>query len=86
MYFNCFETQVRPRPGGGEGGAGCRFYLSPLNEVPSWADSEGEIGKSQVIWVSKENKQSDTTPPPLKEVGPPPPRKMLDLLWNLGKG
>ena len=61
MYFDCFETQVRPRPGGG----GCRFYLSPLIEVPSWADSEGEIGKSQVIWVSIENKQSDTAPPPL---------------------
>ena len=57
MYLNCFETQVRPRPGG------CRFYLSPLMEVPSWADSEGEIGKSQVIWVSIENKQSDSTPP-----------------------
>ena len=70
MYFKCFETQVRPGPGGG---GGCRFYLSPLIEVPSWADSEGEIGKSQVIWVSIENKQSDTTPPPpLKEVGLPP--------------
>ena len=41
--------------------------------MPSWTDSEGEIGKSQVIWVSIENKQSDTTQSPLKEVGPPPP-------------
>ena len=47
MYFNCFETQVRPGPGGGGGGwgvggGGCRFYLSPLIEVPTWADSEGK--------------------------------------------
>ena len=61
MYFNCFETQVRPRPGG------VQILFKPLIEVPSWADSEGEIGKSQVIWVSIENKQLDTTPP-LKEV------------------
>ena len=68
MYFNCFEIQVRPGPGG----VGGRFYLSPLIEVPSWADPEGEIGKSQVIWVSIENNQSDTTPPPLwKKLDPP---------------
>ena len=57
MYFNCFETQVRPGPGGGG-----RFYLSSLIEVSSWADPEGETGKSQVIWVSIGNKQLDTTP------------------------
>ena len=46
--------------------------------MPSWADSEGEIGKSQVIWVSIENKQSDTPPPPppLKEVDPPHPENV----------
>ena len=55
MYFNCFETQVRPGPGGGEG----RFNLSPLIVVSSWADPEGETGKSQVIWVSIGNKQLD---------------------------
>ena len=38
-------------------------------------------GKSQVIWVSIGNKQMD----PLEKVGPPPPWKMLDPLWNLGK-
>ena len=31
---------------------GGRFYLSPLIEVSSWADPEGETGKSQVIWVT----------------------------------
>ena len=51
MYFNCFEIQVQPGSGGGGGGGG-RFYLSPLIVVSSWADPEGEIGKSQVIWVS----------------------------------
>ena len=77
MYFDCFETQVRPHPGGGGGG-----LFKPLIGVPSWADSEGEIGESQVIWVSIENNQSDTTPPPpsekswntpppLENVGPP---------------
>ena len=58
MYFNYFETQIRPGPGGGGGG----FYLSPLIEVSSWADPEGETGKLQVNWVSIGNKQLDTTP------------------------
>ena len=72
MYFNCFETQGRPGPGGG------RFYSSPLIEVSPWADPEGETGKSQVIWVSIGNKQLDTTPllwkkldTPSENVGPP---------------
>ena len=82
MYFNCFETQVRPGPGGGGGGG--RFYLSPLIEVSSWADPEGETGKSQNIWVSVGNKQLDTTP--LLWIKLDPPRKMLDPLWNLEKG
>ena len=38
-------------------------------------------GKSQVIWVSIGFKQSD----PLGKSWTPPPRKMLDPLWNLGK-
>ena len=43
MYFYCFDSQIRPGPGGGGGwGKGCRFYLSPLIEVPTWADSEGK--------------------------------------------
>ena len=61
MYFNCFETQLRPGPGVGGGGGG-RLYLSPLIVVSSWEDPEGETGKSQVIWVSIGNKQLDTTP------------------------
>ena len=65
---------------------GGRFYLSTLIEVSSWADSEGEIGKSQVIWVSIGNKQLDTTTPLWKKLDPPPKNKLLDLLWNLGKG
>ena len=52
---------------------GCRFYLSTLIEVYSWADSEGETGKSQVIWVSIGNKQLDTTTPLWKKLDPPPP-------------
>ena len=81
MFFNCYETQVRPGPGGGG-----RFYLSPLIEVPSWADPEGETGKSQNIWVSVGNKQLAIghDPPPLEEIGPP--WKMFDPLWNLEKG
>ena len=55
------------------------FYLSPLIKVSSWADSEGEAGKSQVIWVSIGNKQLDTTThPPLEEVAPPPPPPTLE--------
>ena len=38
-------------------------------------------GKSQVIWVSIGYKQLD----PLEKVGPPPPRKMVDPVWNLEK-
>ena len=41
-------------------------------------------GKPQVIWVSIGNKQLDP-PPPLEKVGPPPPCKRLDSLWNLEK-
>ena len=72
MYFNCFETQVRPGPGGGGG----RFYLSPLIVLSSWADPEGETGKSQGIWVSIGNKQLDTTPLLWKKLDPP--WKMLE--------
>ena len=38
-------------------------------------------GKSQVIWVSIGYKQLD----PLEKVGPPPPWKMVDPVWNLEK-
>ena len=65
MYFYCFETQIRPGPWGGG-----RIYLSPLIEVSTWADPEGETGKSQVIWVSIAI--GHDIPPPLEEVGPPP--------------
>ena len=41
--------------------------------MSSWADSEGETGKSQVIWVSIGNKQLDTTTPLWKKLDPPPP-------------
>ena len=63
---------------------GGQILLKPPIEVSSWADPEGETGESQVIWVSIGNKQLDTTPLLWKKL--PPPRKMLDLLWNLGKG
>ena len=60
----------RPGPEGGG-----RFYLSTLIEVSSWADSEGETGKSQVIWISIGNKQLDTTTPSGRNWTPPPPKK-----------
>ena len=86
MYFNCFETQVRPGPGGGGGGGG-RFNLSPLIVVSSWADPEGETGKSQVIGVTIGYKQLDTTPSsgrswtPSENVGPPlePWKRIVDI-------
>ena len=72
----CTLTVLKP---GYDQVLGGRFYLSPPIEVSSWADPEGETGKSQVIWVSIGNKQLDTTPllwkklppPPLENVGPP---------------
>ena len=39
--------------------------------MSSWADSEGETGKSQVIWVSIGIKQLDTTIPLWKKLEPP---------------
>ena len=83
MYFYCFETQIRPGPGG-EGD----FIPAPLSKCPhSWI-KRGTGGsdppdKSQVIWVSIGNKQLDTPPP--GKICPPPPWKMLDPVWNLGK-
>ena len=82
MHFYCFDSQIRPGPGG----EGVQILFKPPYRSAHMGGFRGETGKSQVIWVSIENKQSDMTPP-LNEVGPPPPpRKMLDLLWNLGKG
>ena len=44
--------------------------------MSSWADPEGETGKSQVIWVSIGNKQLDTTPPSSGRRCPPPPENV----------
>ena len=53
MYFNCFETQVRPHPGGG---GGMQILFKPPYRSALMGGFRG--GKSQVIWVCIENKQS----------------------------
>ena len=65
------------------------IHISLPNAHKTSADPEGGGGtggpdppeKSHVIWVSIGNKQLD---PPGKK-WTPPPWKMLDPLWNLGK-
>ena len=75
MYFYCFEIQISDTTRSLGGGGGVQIFISaPLSKCPHGRIQRGETGKSQVIWVSIGNKQLDTTtPPPLEEVGLPPP-------------
>ena len=58
--------------------------------MSSWADPEGETGKSQVIWVSIGNKQLDTTPLFWKKLSPPenvgPPLEPWKRIDNIPAG